>query len=160
MFRANVAAFLLRHSVSTDKKLKIEEYCIKPKNSLFILGTLAENPGFEVGPNPIQSSGLHQYKLKLNLSATVGSTNRAVLPSLHSRITKSCAFQVQISRSNAADMTQQGKIAAALVKAGISNPCGLERSRNRGQDGSRTAPEQRPRLAWLPRILILIPLRC
>jgi hypothetical protein len=50
----NVNAFLSRHGVVTGNKIKVEEYCIKPKNSLFILGTLAENPGLEVGPQPIQ----------------------------------------------------------------------------------------------------------
>ncbi|MGE5206218.1 MAG: hypothetical protein ACM3PW_11410, partial [Chlamydiota bacterium] len=34
---------------------KIEEYCIKPKNALFILGTLAENPGIEVRDMPVAS---------------------------------------------------------------------------------------------------------
>ena len=117
----NVAAFLTRHSISTDKKLKLEEYCIKPKNSLFILGTLAENPGLEVSANPIQSSGLHQYKLKLNLSTTMGSQpNGLVQPAFtHHEVVRLSGPE---QPANAADMTQQGKIAAALVKAGITNP--------------------------------------
>ena len=45
---APVCSFLARHAVSTDNKIKIEEYCIKPKNALFIVGTLAENPHLEV----------------------------------------------------------------------------------------------------------------
>src|SRR5262249_8912029 len=39
----NVRNFLARRSVSTRGKIKVEEYCIKPKNPLFIVGTLAES---------------------------------------------------------------------------------------------------------------------
>jgi len=49
----SVRSFLLRHGVSTRNRIKVEECCIKPKNALFILGTLGENPGLEVGPQPI-----------------------------------------------------------------------------------------------------------
>ena len=52
----NVRGFLARHGVVTSNKIRVEEYCIKPKNSLFILGTLAENPGIEVRPQPVQDS--------------------------------------------------------------------------------------------------------
>ena len=45
---ANVHSFLSRHGIVTSNKIKVEEYCIKPKNSLFLLGTLGENPGIEV----------------------------------------------------------------------------------------------------------------
>src|SRR5437870_7724062 len=48
-----VSGFLARHAISTDNKIKIDEYCIKPKNALFILGTLAENPGLVVSPKPV-----------------------------------------------------------------------------------------------------------
>jgi hypothetical protein len=34
--------------VATSNRIKIEECCIKPKNALFILGTLGDNPGLEV----------------------------------------------------------------------------------------------------------------
>ncbi len=49
-------SFLARHGIATSNKIKVEEYCIKPKNSLFILGTLSENPGLEVGPQPVQDN--------------------------------------------------------------------------------------------------------
>ena len=32
--------FLSRHGISTTNKIKVEEFCIKPKNALFVLGTL------------------------------------------------------------------------------------------------------------------------
>src|SRR5271167_4306998 len=52
---SNVAGFLSRNGVSGEKRVKVEEYCIKPKNALFILGTLASNPGLTVSAAPIRS---------------------------------------------------------------------------------------------------------
>src|SRR5208282_6620683 len=50
----NVRLILSRHGISTTNKIKVEEFCIKPKNALFVLGTLGENPGLELNPQPIQ----------------------------------------------------------------------------------------------------------
>jgi len=50
----NVRTLLFRHGVNTTNKIKVEEFCIKPKNALFLLGTLGENPGLELTPQPIQ----------------------------------------------------------------------------------------------------------
>jgi hypothetical protein len=50
---ASVCSFLSRHGVAASNKIKIEEYCIKPKNALFILGTLGDNPGLEVKADAI-----------------------------------------------------------------------------------------------------------
>ena len=52
----NVRSFLSRHGIVTSNKIKVEEYCIKPKNSLFLLGTLAENPGIEVTAQPVRDA--------------------------------------------------------------------------------------------------------
>src|SRR5437660_12086340 len=49
----NVRSFLTRYGVEGRHKIRIDEYSIKPKNFLFILGTLAENPGPFVDPRPI-----------------------------------------------------------------------------------------------------------
>jgi hypothetical protein len=62
----NVASFLLQHGISTEKKIKVEEYCIKPKNALFVLGTLAHNPGLQVTAVPMR--GKPRVSLSLNLS--------------------------------------------------------------------------------------------
>src|SRR5208282_5528314 len=51
---SNVRTLLFRHGVNTTNKIKVEEFCIKPKNALFLLGTLGENPGLELTPQPIQ----------------------------------------------------------------------------------------------------------
>jgi len=52
----NVRSFLARHGIVTNNKIKVEEFCIKPKNSLFILGTLADNPGLELSPSPVREA--------------------------------------------------------------------------------------------------------
>src|SRR5437667_10693080 len=64
---ATVSGFLARHAISTDNKIKIEEYCIKQKNALFVLGTLAENHGLRVSatPGPTASHVMHSLSLKI-----------------------------------------------------------------------------------------------
>jgi hypothetical protein len=128
-----VRTFLARHNVSSDRKTRVEEYCIKPKNALFILGTLAENPGVAATPNPVRTNnggGLKlmaptfsnplSFALKLSLSTGPSSTvpwnDQAVPPEI---VNLSAA---QPAPASASDMTQQGKIAAALQRAGVSNP--------------------------------------
>ena len=139
----NVSSFLARHGVSDDKKTKVEEYCIKPKNALFILGTLAQNPGLEVSATPVQTEPGRQIKFKLNLAQGLAGTVAGALGSLPGvtttttttiRITKTGngvpgGTQQEVIRlssdgspANTADMTQQGKIAAAMMKAGITSP--------------------------------------
>ncbi len=131
---ANVIQFMARHGVATSNKIKVEEFCIKPKNSLFVLGTLAENPGVEVTPRPVQD---HEV---LGKTATFSGGSFSLSFSLGGGRSEEAAFArqfapapavprpqvIQLSSNlgptQAADMTQQQKVAAALVKAGISNP--------------------------------------
>src|SRR6266852_426268 len=47
-----VREFLVRHGVDPDKRIKVEEHCVKPKNFLFVLGTLSQNPGLDAGIQP------------------------------------------------------------------------------------------------------------
>lgn len=159
----NVRSFLSRHGVSTTNKIQVEEFCIKPKNALFVLGTLAENPGLELTPQPIQefeSRPLNPGKL---LSCSLGGalsfiSDRTALhapPLEHSPLgeeriaghslrelgfDKSDLYRQGYTRSAhatagqvihlssaaasapLAEMTQQQKVAAALEKAGITNP--------------------------------------
>jgi hypothetical protein len=155
----NVCTFLLRHGVSTTNKIKVEEFCIKPKNALFVLGTLDENPGLELSPQPVRDDDLTQLttgdrpSFSLGgaaLSFATGGGNGFSGGSLVGRLFGS-RFEDRPSDDSAfdrssfdtkpapqpthvihlapdpgptksADMTQQQKIAAALMKAGISNP--------------------------------------
>jgi E3 Ubiquitin ligase len=43
MMPKNVSAFLVRYGLSGSDRIRLEEYCIKPGDPLFILGTLCQN---------------------------------------------------------------------------------------------------------------------
>ena len=130
----NVNSFLSRHGVVTSNRIKVEEYCIKPKNSLFILGTLAENPGIEVAPRPVQdaeaiSSFTRQgFSFSINLFAfnTTGSEDDffsgspALATPYESR--PQITGRLPISGPAKAQAAPKQKVADALLQAGISNP--------------------------------------
>jgi len=138
----NVRSFLARNSIVTKNKIKVEEFCIKPKNALFILGTLTENPGLELAPQPIRdvevldliSTEGFSLRLGAAFSFSTGIDGNSNTGSLLQRLAvppdaRSDDKTVQVIRlsteqtpAGSADMSQQHKIAAALLKAGISNP--------------------------------------
>jgi E3 Ubiquitin ligase len=143
----NVSSFLSRYGVNNEKKIKVEEYCIKPKNALFILGTLAENPGVEVSSTPVRTVMGLTAGLKLNAPGLVEDRIESVLSGLPgvTSTTSTSTFTTVIPSGNdhqkpglqpeiikltsengspatSLSMTQQQKIAAALTKAGITNP--------------------------------------
>jgi hypothetical protein len=138
---STAAAFLLRHGIDTDKKVKLEEYSIKPKNALFVLGTLAPNPGVSVSPTPVRevsddpirsafhldTSGEFASSAADSLTGDRGRPNP--LPNFALRGAHAPAISPQTIRleggespSHSVDMNQQQKLAAALMKAGITNP--------------------------------------
>jgi hypothetical protein len=151
---ANVRSFLSRHGVSTTNKIKVEEFCIKPKNSLFLLGTLDDNPGLEITQQPIQDEEHNTLTLRsaLNLSFNSGGESGSLLNRLSpsgglqhdpkydaiydqaastvsTRVIRLSPDQVSADHGSAdhgsakaAEMTQQQKIAAAMLKAGIASP--------------------------------------
>jgi hypothetical protein len=160
----NVHSFLSRHGVVTRNKIKVEEFCIKPKNALFLLGTLDENPGLELTDQPIQDEehntltlcqalgfnqahdALGEIGFSLAMGGGIGRETPRDERSVSERLmgggsnfhgssdhsafdysSRSAAPQVvrlspDPSPVNASDMTQQQKIAAALLKAGVLNP--------------------------------------
>jgi hypothetical protein len=135
-----VVAFLTRYGVSTNNRIKVEEFCIKPKTALFVLGTLGENPGIEVNERPIQEIErlgpvTHAFSLSLSTVVSTPSVENDIdarafarRVSVLSEPGQSTQRQevIQLSTESGslktADMTQQQKVAAALLKAGISNP--------------------------------------
>jgi hypothetical protein len=122
----NVANFVARHGVGSDHRLKIEEYCIKPKNALFVLGTLATNPGVTCSATPVQSESTQQIGVTSLFSGPAGILGTGSLNwSMGVNMTRTPEV-IRISGasapSKAEDMTQQEKLAAAMLKAGISNP--------------------------------------
>jgi hypothetical protein len=148
----HVRVFLSHHGINTTNKIRVEEYCIKPKNALFVLGTLGENPGVELTPTPIHddeptsliSGNALSFSVngdalgqKLSLVTGGGSVLSGLLtgglqhdpafdPIYDQARTAVSARVVRLSPdpgpTTASEMTQQQKIAAALRKAGISNP--------------------------------------
>jgi hypothetical protein len=103
----SVRDFLLRHGVDPDKRIKVEEHCIKPKNFLFVLGTLSQNPGVDASIAPAWAQRVAGTAAA---SAAAGAQPEVV------RLSEPAASMPVTA------MTQQQKIAAALSKAGISNP--------------------------------------
>jgi len=126
---ANVTGFLVRHGVSTDSKIKVEEYCIKLKNALFVLGTLAENPGLTVSATPVRSLPSVQHSVSLNLPIALSFNTMSVELSGSSFATfKDGVRQESLQSSGSSetahhlDPAQQAKMAAVLTKAGIMSP--------------------------------------
>ena len=129
----NVTGFLARHGIATTNKVKVEEYCIKPKNALFILGTLAENPGLDVTPEPImdnepvRSSSSSGLSISINsFSINLGSGGNSE-GALEQRF--AARFNVPPQRTLRAPGIAVGttslqgqQVADVLMKAGISNP--------------------------------------
>jgi hypothetical protein len=131
----NVRGFLARHGVATKNKIKVEEFCIKPKNSLFILGTLSENPGLEVSAEPIRDETINSFSPQgfslsiSSLSFFKGGERDAVQPGSPAQRLATGSAPHQLIRlspdsnlTKSSEMTQQQKIAAALLKAGVSSP--------------------------------------
>lgn len=132
----SVRTFLARHGVITNNKIKVEEFCIKPKNALFTLGTVAENTGLEVTAQPIRESeeigSVSIGKFSLSLSPTgftsIGGDNDIAVfaEPVASRADVLSHEVVRLPSDTtpmkSSEMTQQQKIAAALIQAGISSP--------------------------------------
>jgi hypothetical protein len=103
-------SFLDRHGITPGgDHFRIEEWTIRPNDTLYIIGTIAENPG--VG-SPLPPA-LDTRKAAAGYS---GSYSSQEVIRLSGRDTSSLPE----------DMTQQAKIAAALHKAGITNPIAWE----------------------------------
>jgi hypothetical protein len=144
---SHVRLFLSRHGINTTNKIKVEEYCIKPKNALFVVGTLGENPGLKITSQPISdeepisfaAAGLAFPLRGASLSlATEGSNifsgvltgglqHDPKFDAIYDKAITTTSTRVILlspdqGPTKSADMTQQQKIAAALMKAGVANP--------------------------------------
>jgi len=133
----NVRSFLGKHGIVTRNKIKVEEFCIKPKNGLFVLGTLAENPGLSVSPRPVfDNEAIHSANQRiafsfgsLAFSASAGAEHsstssfdqRLAMLSASAGSSLPQAGAAKISPKSA-DEAERQKIANAMLRAGISNP--------------------------------------
>ena len=166
---SNVGMVLSRHGIQTTNKIKVEEFCIKPKNALFVIGTLGENPGLELTPQPIpenEALSLGAWNASFSLGNTaIGRTAMSLAAegvrdlSLAGGLQHDPAFDPIYDQATAAasarvvrlstdshpikagDMTQQQKVAAALMRAGISNPAAWSAS-GLTASGSQASPNQ------------------
>jgi E3 Ubiquitin ligase len=115
----NVADFLLRHGVSSEHKIRVEEYCIKPKNALFVLGTLAENHGTAATDVPVRTQGTDGPKSSFKFPGLPpGATGSTFTLGANAFVTSVAASQPAPELAG----TQREKVAAAMMKAGITNP--------------------------------------
>jgi hypothetical protein len=127
-----VSAFLARHGIASDCRLRIEEQLIKPKDALFIAGTLRENPGIEVyasAPRSKVRTTVHDDNPSHDRNDIRNDVRNPTLPISTANNVSESVPAPQIIRLAAAagasashQMGQQAKIAAALTRAGIVKP--------------------------------------
>jgi hypothetical protein len=119
---APVVEFLIRYGVDPDKRIKVEERCIKPKNFLFVLGTLSQNPGLDASIRPAWAERAGQRFVPPFNAKNKNVDERAAPAEDTATVQQIIRLSSETNRLPTLAMTQQQKIAAALVKAGISNP--------------------------------------
>ena len=75
MMPDNCSAFLLRYGLSASEKIRLEEYCIKPGDPLFVLGTLGQSTAAaRWTPTPHFSALGSSFKSRLSLFGPTGSS--------------------------------------------------------------------------------------
>jgi hypothetical protein len=75
MMPENASRFVLRYGLLTSEKIRVEEYCIKPGDPLFVLGTLGQNAaGARWTPIPHVAVLGSSFKSRLNFFGPTGSS--------------------------------------------------------------------------------------
>ncbi|MGA3107106.1 MAG: GIDE domain-containing protein [Terriglobales bacterium] len=116
-----VSAFLMRHGMAPSRHLRIEESLIEPENTLFIAGILSENPGIQV--RPFSSSDPAPNASAPDSQNHSDGRNPAALNDSKQRAAQEIIrLSSGSTPANVQEMSQQGKIAAALSRAGITKP--------------------------------------
>ena len=111
----NVNTYLVRHGIPVNLPTRIEEHALQPEMRFFIAGTVVKNPGIEVRPlSPVAEDTPRD---NLHRGTAINSVTSGVRP----EIIKLAGGPAPASTR---EMTQQGKIAAALNRAGITGPEG------------------------------------
>ena len=118
----------------TRNKIKVEEFCIKPKNALFILGTLADNDdAVEITSAPVdefeevrpRTPGLFSLP---SFSLTPEITFSTSIPLIKAVAAGSESTPTHVVRQTPPadrkpqDPPQKQQIVDALLRAGITNP--------------------------------------
>jgi E3 Ubiquitin ligase len=126
---ANISSFLALHGVSSGQKIKVEEYCIRPKNSLFILGTLAENSGLEVTAVPVRSTPSEQPSFSWRMPLSFGGSAFAS-GTISANFTRTTLERdvsqdfgtVSHQTTGSTKQADQKELAAILTEAGVTSP--------------------------------------
>ena len=113
----SVSQFLSRCGADFGRSLKVEEYCIKPKNFLFVLGTLAQNPTGEGDP-----SAIVPHAAQATAAAATVSEISIAGPHVGANYISRARLNAIAHGDASASQAQEQKIAAAMVKAGIRSP--------------------------------------
>src|SRR5260370_18558676 len=118
----SVVDFLTRYEVDPDKRIKVEQRCIKPTNFVFVLGTLSQNPGLDASilPPCAERAG-QKFTPPCNPSDKDKDTKKDAEADT-APVQQIIRLSSETDSLPAVAMTQQQKIAAALVRAGIANP--------------------------------------
>lgn len=108
-----VSAYLSRHGIELERAIRVEERCIRPETPLFVAGTVTENPGIRLRPfSPRNEDSRNSNSYRGTFGSSAEPTQRPEIIRLSSGSLP----------SSTQEMTQQGKIAAALTRAGITKP--------------------------------------
>ena len=74
MMPENASRFVLRYGLLTSERIRVEEYCIKPGDPLFVLGTLGQNTAAaRWTPTPHVAVMGSSFKSRLNFFGPTGS---------------------------------------------------------------------------------------
>jgi hypothetical protein len=103
----HISEFLSRHGANSNARIKLEEYCIKPENFLFVLGTLSQNPGLDVSLTPSWAARADHVPASPDKDGSQPSQEIIRLSGATAPVPTT-------------EMTQQQRIAAALAKAGFA----------------------------------------
>jgi hypothetical protein len=123
----SVSVFLSRHGIALDRNVCIEERLIKAEDALFVAGTLTENPAVQAPPSsPRSDAGTGQRNPVCDIHSTVRNNDRRNPARDNSSEPILAPELIRLSSvaapSSTREMSQQAKIAAALSRAGITNP--------------------------------------
>jgi hypothetical protein len=109
----SVGHFLGRHGVTPVRRIKVEEYCIRPESMVFSVGTMTENPRGEVRQAHHGTDG------------ACGPAEPSTPQFRRTDAPEVIRLSVSKEALTAGAMTQQAKISAALIKAGHAWPADI-----------------------------------
>ena len=147
----SVSLFLARHGVTPVRRIRVEEYCIRPESVVFSMGTITEDPRAEVRPVRQEAEGVRGPAEPAGTSQLRGTDAPEVI-----------RLPVSTEPLKADAMTQQAKISAALIKAGHAWPADIlfpkpDPERASAANGKRAVQQPAPQSApHLPSARVLM----